>query len=198
MSTRVGASDKKFGAADWRSLFTVEVRVPDKNSGVPGNDRSIPADHTALMINIGHAHHAARALQAPLRSTHARDPDQAAVVDIAWTEGVDSLDLMSGRVHFGSHATASIEYGVHWAIGGAHAAPVSGDLLCAALARDCFEATRACSTGGVYVNFLTEEEGSDRIEAAYGRPNLARLATLKRKFDPDNLFRHTIPVGVSQ
>ena len=62
-------------------------------------------------------------------------------------------------------------------------------------ARDCFEATRTCSTGGVYVNFLTEEEGSDRIEAAYGRPNLARLATLKQKFDPDNLFRHTKPVG---
>ena len=62
-------------------------------------------------------------------------------------------------------------------------------------ARDCFEATRTCSTGGVYVNFLTEEEGADRIEAAYGRPNLARLATLKQKFDPDNLFRHTKPVG---
>lgn len=62
-------------------------------------------------------------------------------------------------------------------------------------ARDCFEATRTCSTGGVYVNFLTEEEGADRIEAAYGRPNLARLATLKQKFDPDNLFRNTKPVG---
>lgn len=48
----------------------------------------------------------------------------------------------------------------------------------------------------MYVNFLTEEEGADRIEAAYGRPNLARLATLKQKFDPDNLFRHTKPVEV--
>lgn len=34
-------------------------------------------------------------------------------------------------------------------------------------ARDCFDATQAFSTGGTYVNFLTEEEGAERIEAAY-------------------------------
>ena len=50
---------------------------------------------------------------------------------------------------------------------------------------------RPCSTGGGYANFLTEEEGADRIEAAYGRANLQRLAALKRKYDPDDLFRHT-------
>ena len=58
-------------------------------------------------------------------------------------------------------------------------------------ARDCFEATRAHSTGGTYVNFLTEEEGADRIEAAYGRATLDKLAVIKRKYDPDDLFRHT-------
>ncbi len=58
-------------------------------------------------------------------------------------------------------------------------------------ARDCFEATQSFSTGGTYVNFLTEEEGAERIEAAYGKPTLARLAALKKKIDPDNLFRHT-------
>lgn len=58
-------------------------------------------------------------------------------------------------------------------------------------ARDCFEATRPWSTGGVYVNFLTGDEGRDRIEAAYGASNLARLAGLKRQLDPANLFRHT-------
>jgi FAD/FMN-containing dehydrogenase len=57
-------------------------------------------------------------------------------------------------------------------------------------ARECFEATRSCSTGGAYINFLTEDEGADRIEAAYGRSTLDRLAALKRKFDPDDLFRH--------
>jgi FAD/FMN-containing dehydrogenase len=58
-------------------------------------------------------------------------------------------------------------------------------------ARECFEAMRPFSTGGTYVNFLTEEEGADRIEAAYGRANLDRLAALKRKYDPEDLFRHT-------
>ena len=58
-------------------------------------------------------------------------------------------------------------------------------------AKDCFEATRRFSTGGTYINFLTEEEGRERIEAAYGKATLARLASLKKTFDPDNLFRHT-------
>ena len=58
-------------------------------------------------------------------------------------------------------------------------------------ARACFEATRPCSTGGTYINFLTEEEGADRIEAAYGKANLDKLAALKRLYDPGNFFRHT-------
>lgn len=63
-------------------------------------------------------------------------------------------------------------------------------------ARECFEAMRPFSTGGTYVNFLTEEEGADRIEAAYGRANLSRLAALKRRYDPEDLFRHTKRVSV--
>jgi FAD/FMN-containing dehydrogenase len=60
-----------------------------------------------------------------------------------------------------------------------------------AWARDCFEATRSSSTGGTYINFLTEEEGRDRIEAAYSPADLKKLAALKRRYDPDHLFRHT-------
>lgn len=63
-----------------------------------------------------------------------------------------------------------------------------------AWARAAFEATRGCSTGGTYINFLTEEEGADRIQAAYGRDTLARLAALKARFDPEGLFSHTKPV----
>jgi berberine-like enzyme len=62
-------------------------------------------------------------------------------------------------------------------------------------ARAAFQAMQPCSTGGTYVNFLTEEEGADRIEAAYGRANLSKLTELKRKWDPDNLLRHNKPVG---
>ena len=48
---------------------------------------------------------------------------------------------------------------------------------------------RQFSTGGTYVNFLTEEEGDDRTRAAY-RTNYPRLARLKAEWDPGNLF-HT-------
>ena len=58
-------------------------------------------------------------------------------------------------------------------------------------ARDTFDAMKPCSTGGTYLNFLTEEEGADRIEAAYGRPTLQKLAALKRQWDPEGFFRHT-------
>jgi len=58
-------------------------------------------------------------------------------------------------------------------------------------ARDCFAAMAPYSTGGTYINFLNEEEGPERIEAAYGKANLQRLARLKQKHDPENLFRHT-------
>ena len=44
------------------------------------------------------------------------------------------------------------------------------------------------ATGGVYVNFLGDE-GNARIRAAYGDAKYERLARLKRRFDPENLFR---------
>ena len=56
-------------------------------------------------------------------------------------------------------------------------------------ARETWQDIRPFSTGGVYVNFLTDEETDDRTRAAYGDANFARLAQLKRKWDPDNFFR---------
>jgi FAD/FMN-containing dehydrogenase len=44
------------------------------------------------------------------------------------------------------------------------------------------------ANGGVYLNFIGGE-GQDRIRAAYGPENYARLAAVKRRFDPENLFR---------
>ena len=58
-----------------------------------------------------------------------------------------------------------------------------------AWARAAWEDLRRFSTGGTYVNFLTEEEGSERIHAAYG-PNYERLAAVKAQWDPTNLFHH--------
>ena len=53
--------------------------------------------------------------------------------------------------------------------------------------REAFEAMRTHLDGAVYVNNLGAE-GDDRVRAAYG-PNYARLAELKRRYDPANVFR---------
>ena len=55
-------------------------------------------------------------------------------------------------------------------------------------ARTAWQDVRSFSTGGTYVNFLTEDETDDRVRSAYGG-NYKRLAELKRRFDPDNFFR---------
>ncbi|MGH9631792.1 MAG: FAD-binding oxidoreductase [Bryobacteraceae bacterium] len=47
---------------------------------------------------------------------------------------------------------------------------------------------KAFSTGGNYINFQTEDEGSERIEAAIGK-GLHRLAEIKATWDPENMFR---------
>ena len=57
--------------------------------------------------------------------------------------------------------------------------------------RESWQSLRKFSTGGVYVNFLTEDEGPERTAAAYGKATFDKLATLKRKYDPMNLFQHT-------
>lgn len=56
-----------------------------------------------------------------------------------------------------------------------------------AWAREFFGAAAPYAAGSVYVNFLTQDEGG-RIHEAYG-PNYARLVDVKRRYDPDNLFR---------
>jgi FAD/FMN-containing dehydrogenase len=54
--------------------------------------------------------------------------------------------------------------------------------------RSTWQALRRFSTGGTYINFLTEDEADERIRAAYGS-NYDRLVRVKSKWDPENLFR---------
>jgi FAD/FMN-containing dehydrogenase len=56
------------------------------------------------------------------------------------------------------------------------------------------------ASAGVYVNFMGREPGDDPHAAAlavFGPAKLARLVSLKGRYDPDNLFRlnHNIPPG---
>jgi hypothetical protein len=50
-----------------------------------------------------------------------------------------------------------------------------------------FDALHPYSAGGAYVNFMMDE-GVDRVRASF-RDNYARLASIKAKYDPGNLFR---------
>jgi FAD/FMN-containing dehydrogenase len=54
--------------------------------------------------------------------------------------------------------------------------------------RELFDAMRPFAAEGAYVNYLGGDEGADGLKAAYGA-KLGRLAALKAKFDPTNLFR---------
>ena len=59
--------------------------------------------------------------------------------------------------------------------------------------RSTFDAMAPFSTGGVYVNFMGDE-GDARVRAAYG-PAYERLAALKARYDPTNVFRTNHPAG---
>jgi FAD/FMN-containing dehydrogenase len=43
---------------------------------------------------------------------------------------------------------------------------------------------------GVYVNFLDSDDDDSRIREAYGDRVYRRLAEVKAKYDPDNVFHH--------
>ncbi len=61
------------------------------------------------------------------------------------------------------------------------------DAVCLQWARECFAAMAPFATGGVYVNFMPEDE-VDRVRSAYGS-NYDRLAELKATWDPANILR---------
>jgi FAD/FMN-containing dehydrogenase len=55
-------------------------------------------------------------------------------------------------------------------------------------ARTAWNDMKRFSTGGTYINFLTEDEPPERMQAALG-PALKRLAQVKAQWDPQNFFR---------
>ncbi len=71
------------------------------------------------------------------------------------------------------------------------------DKACIDWARRLFDAMAQYATGGVYVNFMPEDEAQRVQKGAFG-PNFERLAKLKAKYDPGNLFKmnqNILPAG---
>lgn len=55
-------------------------------------------------------------------------------------------------------------------------------------AKDYWQAVHPFNLDGAYSNFMMDDEGEARVKATYGN-NYGRLAALKKKYDPANLFR---------
>jgi FAD/FMN-containing dehydrogenase len=95
---------------------------------------------------------------------------------------------IDGAVHrVGKDKTAWSYRDSRWAevIVGVDPDPANNERM-TAWAKEYWSALHPYSAGGAYVNFMMEE-GQDRVQASY-RDNYRRLATIKRKYDPDNLF----------
>jgi FAD/FMN-containing dehydrogenase len=62
-------------------------------------------------------------------------------------------------------------------------------------AREVWSAAQPYVSPAVYTNHMTADEPVDRVRAGYGAKKFEKLAALKAKYDPDNLFRsnHNIP-----
>lgn len=55
-------------------------------------------------------------------------------------------------------------------------------------AKEYWTAMHPYSAGGAYINFMMDDEGQDRVKASY-KYNYDKLAHIKGKYDPNNLFR---------
>lgn len=53
---------------------------------------------------------------------------------------------------------------------------------------------RALGVGGTYVNYTAPDEPADRARSAYPGPVYERLRQIKRRVDPDNVFRSNVNI----
>ena len=83
----------------------------------------------------------------------------------------------------GAHATRP----GRWSSPGSTPNPQKAEAL-KAWGRAYWEAVHPFNLEGAYVNFMMDDEAEGRVQATYG-DNYARLAAVKAKYDPDNLFR---------
>jgi FAD/FMN-containing dehydrogenase len=95
------------------------------------------------------------------------------------------IDGATARVPADATAFAYRDGGWAGVIVGVDPDPANADRI-SQWAKDYWEELHPTSAGGAYVNFLMEE-GQDRVRASY-RGNYDRLAQVKARYDPDNVF----------
>jgi FAD/FMN-containing dehydrogenase len=95
------------------------------------------------------------------------------------------IDGAASRVPAEATAFAYRDGGWAGVIVGVDPDPANADLI-SQWARSYWEALHPTSAGGAYINFMMSE-GQDRIKAAY-RGNYDRLALVKHRYDPGNVF----------
>lgn len=129
------------------------------------------ADFVATFTGEGIAAHLAAALKAPpgLSQVH-----------------IYPIDGAAHRVGSGDTAFSYRDANFAVVIVGIDPDPANRDLI-TQWCKSYFDAVHPYSAGGAYVNFMMDE-GQERVQASF-RDNYARLAQIKRKYDPDNLFR---------
>ncbi|HEY1644581.1 MAG TPA: FAD-binding oxidoreductase [Streptosporangiaceae bacterium] len=95
------------------------------------------------------------------------------------------IDGAASRVPADATAFAYRDGGWAGVIVGVDPDPANADRI-SQWAKDYWEELHPTSAGGAYVNFMMDE-GQDRVKAAY-RGNYERLAQVKARYDPDNVF----------
>jgi FAD/FMN-containing dehydrogenase len=122
-------------------------------------------------------------------------PDEAIVQHVKHAETLPTLQSTmhlypingaAGRVKRG--ATAWWHRDANWTevIVGVDPDPAKKEEI-SAWAKEYWSALHPYSAGGAYINFMMDE-GEERIQATYGK-NYKRLAKIKKRYDPWNLFR---------
>jgi FAD/FMN-containing dehydrogenase len=120
----------------------------------------------------------------------------AGVIEVAVSSYARAVSPMSALLFFPIHGRASRiaadatayphRRGIHFGIYALWTDPAE-DGQHTAWVRQTWDAVQPYVPGGVYVNELGEDEGDNRVQAAYAG-NYERLREIKRKYDPDNLF----------
>jgi len=136
------------------------------------------------------------------KSSFMREPDDSAI-DTMVDRFASCPSIMSGlflehwhgaavRVGASDTAVPHREAGSNFLVTSVWTDPAATDEN-VAWTRQTFAALEPHFAQRRYLNYLDADDVGDAVQAAYG-PNFARLAEVKRRYDPDNLFRLNVNV----